>query len=223
MPEDYVWYRRLAEVPAVNYISPSDIDRSKLREANAKPKIQTYRSLLDGQPHTSVMWGDTSQSPAAGHRVTYDGGRRLCTEAELREQLRFVYEAFELPGSAHDYHFRLMGACEVLWSNRELAPWALNEVERLSLLDIQLVEAHPYDRGEDMDMRDVGQPAYWRLMMMYQREGYLLEAAEVAERASRFVQRDPQNRQDTDPRQQWAQQASEIRVRIAAIEGRDGS
>lgn len=220
-PEDYVWYRRLAEVPGVDYAPPSNIDRRKLPGVSASPQLEKF--FFDGKPHISAWWGSTTASPAAQHGDSDQARRRSYNEADLQQRLQHVYEALELPGTAQDYHYKLLNACELLWASREVASWALNEVERLSLLDIQLVETHPSDPGTDMDMREVSQPAYWRLGMMYQREGYLLEAAEIAERGGRFVRRNPQSRDDLDPAAGYLKLASDLRDRIATIEARDDS
>jgi len=223
MTEAYTWYPRLAEIPGIRYVPPSGIDRGRLRGVNAKPRIERYRSVLDGTTHVSAMWGDTSQSPAAAHGDAAADAGRPRNEAELNKRLRGAYEALELPGSAHDYHFKLLGAYQTLWSSRTLAAWALNEVERLCLIDIELIEAHPLDPGEDFDLREVGQPAFNQLIQLYQREGYLREAIQIAERAAHFLRRRPGQGEPDDPQQHYLQLAEEISARIAAIERPDGS
>jgi len=223
MTEAYTWYPRLADVPGVHYATPPGIDRSRLRGARDQPKIQSYRNPLDGTTHIYAMWGNTSQSPASGHPDPHkDDGRQLSTETELTEQLRYTHEALELPGTAHDYHFRLLGAYELLWSRRSLASWALNEVEKLCLLDLELIEAHPLDPGENFDLREVGQPAFNQLIQLYQREGYLVEAIEIAERAARLLRPHSSQKEPSDPHRRYLEQAEEIRARIAAIENPDG-
>lgn len=215
MPLAYSWYRRIGDVPGIPYSTPPGIDRSKLSRADAKPSV--HESRWEDQPVVSAIWpGGGSRSPAGEHM-------NLGGESPLTALLQRLSEALELPGTASDYHFAIMGVYQALYSRRREMPGALSEVERLCWLDISLIERCPADAGSDFDLREVGQPAFTQLISLYQREGFLADALLVAERASNFV-RPYANRADPyDPRQQFHDQAEELRQRIAAAQQRNDS
>jgi hypothetical protein len=178
----YDWFPRLAAIPGVNYAGHPDIDRTKLPGHCAKPRIQTLS--FGGETHVSAMWnlpdgGATSQSPAAGWSST-----------DLRGSpagfVRRVYEALELPGAASDYHFALLRAYEELWSMRRGEPEILAELERLCLLDIALVEARPEIIGYTGAAKGVASrvPAFEHLVFLYEGEGFLKDALDIARRAA---------------------------------------
>jgi hypothetical protein len=99
-------------------------------------------------------------------------------------------EALELPGEPSDYHFALMGVYQALWQRRRNAPELLTEIETLCLLDIHLVEAQPsivvnvYGNGP----RFLQVPAFSQLIQLYEREGFLHAAIDIASRAQPFEQ-----------------------------------
>jgi hypothetical protein len=95
-----------------------------------------------------------------------------------------------LPGVLTDYHFAIQGCVGRLWERRRDEPAVLKDVERLSFLDIQLVEAQPdlfdWDSGEKTSLPLIAAFSY--LIRLYSREGYVREALEVANRAARLNQ-----------------------------------
>jgi hypothetical protein len=200
------WYRRLAELPGLRYDGSSGVDRRRLRGRNAVPQVQKFRDFED-RPSESLWWpasdgkGGGSASPAQQH------GMDPQQDAPVSAVLRRVYETLELPGEPSDYHFALMGAYERLWARRREAAGLLEEVEKLCLLDVRLIEARPdivtdERGGKTMFLRV---PAFGRLIFMYEREGFLREALEVAELASRFDQEQ--------------QRLTDMHVRLARLEG----
>jgi hypothetical protein len=130
-------------------------------------------------------------------------------DAPVSAVLRRVYETLELPGEPSDYHFALMGAYEAVWACRREAAGLLDEVEKLCSLDIRLIDARPdivtNERGGKVSFLRV--PAFGRLIFMYEREGFLREALEIAELASRFDQEE--------------QRLAELRVRVARLEAEE--
>ncbi len=179
---DIHWYERLGNVPGVAYEGHPDVDRRKLPQHDAKPSMESF--VFDGRTQRSLSWktheGSNSRSPAAG----WAGGDdpRNTSAAQL---LRRLYEAIELPGTISDYHFAMLGAYQELWSRRRREPEILPELEKILLLDIALVEAHPksitFDtQGEKFVPRV---PAFEYLVALYEREGFLHEALEIAKRA----------------------------------------
>ncbi len=210
MASGFTWYRRLGDIPGVGYATPPGVNRFKLRGASAKPKVSRFG--FEGRQRLSAEWpGGGSASPASQHMRTDKDG-------PLTEVLHRLHEALELPGTASDYHYALMETYQALYSRRREEALALVEVERLCWLDIALVERCPRDRGEEFDLREVDHPAFSRLMQIYEREGYLLEARSVAERAAGFMRPNPANSDREDPRQYYLERAAAISQRIAAIE-----
>ena len=114
-------------------------------------------------------------------------------------------EALELPGKLSDYHFAIQNCHNSLKGFAREEPWVLEEVERLCWLDIRLISEYPEiitpepiniadeelakiataRRGE---RRFATVLAFQQLISMYDREGYLREALEVAKIAERFEQ-----------------------------------
>jgi hypothetical protein len=101
-----------------------------------------------------------------------------------------VYEGLELPGEGTDYHFLIQGCAKELWGRRRDEPDVLEEVERLCWLDIQLVESLPEAVMDEFS----DEPRFYQVLSfdilidLYEREGFLHEALEVADRAARHGQ-----------------------------------
>ena len=185
------WFRRLAEVPGIEYECSPNIDRSLLPEHDAIPEISTYESSLDSKINTYISWktaeGSTSASPA--HR--WQGWGRIPeprqNETLAQAILRQCQETLELPGILSDYHHALQSCHELLWKHRRQDIWIITEIERLCLLDIQLIEVQnsisiEKDRGFSL--------AWGRLIQLYEREGNLLEAFALAQRFDILYPRD---------------------------------
>lgn len=184
------WYPRLAEVPKLGYEGSAGVDRTRLPGFNLKPRIQRHE--WDGKVHESLMWpmkdGSTSAAPATQLEST-----PLPGETPARTALRHCHEALELPGTLSNYHFIIQGAHETIWKYRRREPWVVEEAERLCWLDLRLVQVHPeaitfddFVRGEGPNYPRV--LAFYRLISLYEAEGYLRDALAVAEIAVRFNQ-----------------------------------
>jgi hypothetical protein len=183
------WFRRFGDIPGVAYMPPSNFDRSKLSGHDAVPEIHVYE--FDGRRRENLMWRfdgrATSASPA--HELAFGSN---AVDQPTAEILQRVAEGLELPGEPSDYHFLIQGSAGALWDRRRAEPWALAEVERLCRLDIQLVQALPSAVMAD----DRAEPKFFRittfplLIGLYEREGFLREALEVAEMAVRYGQED---------------------------------
>src|SRR5262249_22647509 len=106
------------------------------------------------------------------------------------ELLKHCYESLELPGVPSDYHFLIQGCASALWAQRRREPQVLEDVETLCWLDIQLIEARP----ETIRFEHDDEPRFYRvltfaiLIELYEREGYLRDALDVAERSARHGQ-----------------------------------
>jgi hypothetical protein len=119
----------------------------------------------------------TSQSPANQHSEGLaDTGRIVVTLAEV----------LELPGEPGDYHFAIQQTVGVLRSNAAGDLGALNLVETLCWYDIHLAYAAP----DALSVIRDGARQWYRLTTLatlvglYEREGALREALQVASIAS---------------------------------------
>jgi hypothetical protein len=94
----------------------------------------------------------------------------------------------ELPGIVTDYHFAIQSACGRLWLDRLENPQYLTELERWCRLDLALLKAKPYgfqyEHDGELSYYSIGAFSYLR--SLYEKEGALLEALEVAEEESQF-------------------------------------
>ena len=174
-------YTRLADIQDLGYRTPPGIDRRTLPNHNLRPNISTYS--FDGKPRVSVMWdmgngGSTSQSPAAAW------GNGGTMEVSWPDVLRRLYEAVELPGSISDYHNAIWRTFDALWDRRRQDPDILPELERLCLLDLKLMEFLPEMARVSPDHMPqmVHVPATRHLIRLYEREGFVADALEIARR-----------------------------------------
>lgn len=204
-------------MPRIEYESPVPIDRGSLPRHDATPR-QTRVSLFDGREFDELRWDPekneyedfvTSRSPAQDHAWAAD--RDEIDSEALRTRL---WESLELPGEPSDYHFAIQSAAALLWRRKATEPDALRWCEYLFRLDLRLIESCP-DAIRDRYAEDDGsRPPYYQatafdsLTSMYEREGYLAEALDVATVAARFGQ--GQSRID------------EIRERLEAVRAEDG-
>lgn len=149
--------------------------------------------------------GSTSATPAQQYRDGDFGDAKTVDDV-----LHQLGEALELPGNPSDYHFLIAAAQERLWKFRFREPGALAEIERLCLLDIELVRVQP---GIIAPYRD-GEPAlhmavFESLYRLYSKEGFLGELRDIQQMAvEEFNQR-------SGPR------LDEVRERLAVLEAED--
>lgn len=181
------WFRRLAEVPGVDYSGDRKVRRSTLAGHNAVPRVVSHS--FEGERREYLMWrtqdGDTSSSPAFHYGMASSSTMPDKSSPDL---LRHLSEVLELPGVTSDYHFAIQRCIDEFWKRRRQEPNILSEIERLSWLDIKLIEARPstitYERDGKTEFARV--IAFGYLIQLYERNGYLFEALEVAHRAERF-------------------------------------
>jgi hypothetical protein len=130
------------------------------------------------------------------------------TSMQPERLIRNLETALELPGEPLDYHFLIQQTCGLLFWRRRKYPGALEEVERLARLDVELVEACPgmieHEPGEHFRVE-----SFLRLVRIYEREGSLQEALEFAERGAKCHQ------------EGLAKRAADLRARLAALEAED--
>lgn len=201
------WFRRFGDIPGIQYAGDPRVDRSKLAGHDDVPKVIRYE--FDGKRQQAFSWplkgGSGSASPAHRHRSIEDG---TATPAEL---LLNTLEGLELPGVASDYHFIIQGCAERLWARRREERQVFEIVESLCWLDIRLIEARPTAISLELG----GKPSFFRviafqrLIDLYEREGFLKKALDIAIRAAAFQQGDIY--------------AVRLRERIAALEAEDAA
>jgi hypothetical protein len=181
------FYRRLADVPGINYTGSPRVQRVRLPGHDLKPTIN--RSDFAGRQHEYAIWSysdGTSSSASPAKNWLSQPPPESATPAEILQHLR---EVLELPGDASDYHFAIQGCFERLWTLRHRHALVVEEVETLCWLDIRLLEALPdtlrFEQagGTFVYARSI---AFERLVQLYERNGYLAEALDVAQRATRF-------------------------------------
>lgn len=182
---DENWFPRFAEIPGIEYTPPAGLDFSGLTGRGKIPEISYYN--FGGKKRKSIMWkyGDVSSSASPAHdwKTAPRQG-----ESEATTLLRQAYETLELPGTLSDYHFALQRTHDELngFIGKEI--WIPAEIEKLCRLNVRLLETHPetisYENDEGIHYARV--TAFNRLIGLYENEGYLREALEVAKIATRF-------------------------------------
>jgi hypothetical protein len=198
------WVRRFGDIPGVTYRPPSGVDGKRLPRHEAVPEIYVFE--FDGKRHESLWWpADGSGGSASPAKSRASGA----LDAPTRDLLRNVYEGLELPGEPSDYHFLIQGCADELWGRRGREPEVLEDVETLCWLDVQLIEACPdairNDSSDEPKFFNV--LTFWILIDLYEREGFLHEALDVAERAARYGQ--------------GLEACDRLAERIAAVENED--
>lgn len=156
-----------------------------------------------------------SASPATQHSVRRVGRRQPDqTSPTAQELLQELFKTLELPGELNDYHSAISISCSSLWSHRRDAPWVSPAIERFCLLEIRLLEVFPNFRQDAHpdsytdNVAPLRYAAFDNLVRLYEREGYLLEAMDVAERAKRMGQGD--------------ELADQLRERVEALRAEGG-
>lgn len=193
------WYRRLADVPGVEYPGSPDVDRSKLRWTNLEPEVHERVRIPDlpllDSDYDDYEWeyGDeaSSQSPASRHwEEKGDASPSVASKVA-----RALGEALELPGTLKDYHFVIMGAAAYLESIARTDPTVLTLVEEWCLLDLRVVCLDPTlfsYRAQDGEIRQYRVPACAILARLYRSEGALREWLAVEEQSETLTQGDPE-------------------------------
>ena len=189
-PKPYQWFKALAEVPGVVWMSPPGlvVDR---RLSKARP-VADERSFSP----LGVAWTDGAGRPISDDYRTHMSPAELALEGRWQpsdddneeyglqgdpvEVARIACQALALPGTRSDYHQALSWLSHV-----EGVPGAL--VERSLLADIELVLGDPADAlispwsgmtGSDRDLLLAGaSDPIIRLINLYLTEGFLVEAA----------------------------------------------
>ena len=181
------WFRSFSEVPGVGYKGNPSLYRPQLPEHATLPKSGS--SEIAGVHRDYLSWpllfgtGTTSASPVKQWTTQPRSG-----ESPAQTRLRQLYEVLELPGELLDYHFTIQGCCSELWKLRREEPWVLAELERLCWLDIRLIQAYPDIAQVKNERGFLVITTLQHLIALYEQEGYLYDALQVAEIAAQFNQ-----------------------------------
>jgi hypothetical protein len=174
------WFSRFGNIPGVKFEGSPGVDR---RELPGHDAVQPRRG--SASPVHSRAFAELRDMPTA-------------------KLLQHVNEGLELPGAPGDYHFLIEGCTRELWARQRQEPEVLEHVERLCRLNLQLIEACP-DAIRDEKTHFAGVLSFYILIRLYEGEGSLREALEVAEQAVRL--------------KQCEQDRQRLLERIAAVEG----
>jgi len=192
------WFRRLGDIPGLDYETPEAIDRAAISGHDAEPEVHRIE-LLDGEIHESLSWPRTVEPPPGEEPVSaglapvsaYLQAFYARERQPTNELIQAIQEAVELPGRASDYHFALQQALPELRSRMLEAPEVLSHIERFAWLDIRLALAYPRAVSTDMPgvtIRYYMMEAFDTLANLYSGEGFFNEALEVARVAQQFEQ-----------------------------------
>jgi hypothetical protein len=197
------WFRRLGDVPGLDYGPPVVIDREALPRHDAEPKnrddlpISGYLSWgtvwepippeeRDDDEDEDAEWSRDLEAPVTDYLRDFVADDAVPATPDIIERL---WKGLELPGRPYDYHAAIQRVREMLFSRRLAEPEVMETVESLAWLDIRLVLACPYavlvETG-DGDEHFYGMSAFDALIRLYLTEGFMPEALEVAELAERF-------------------------------------
>jgi hypothetical protein len=185
------WFRCFAEVPGIGYKGNPGLYRPQLPEQALVPKSGgTYE--ISNVHREFLSWpmlvgtGTTSASPVKQWTTQPRRG-----ESPAQTRLRQLYETLELPGEHLDYHFALQGCCSELWRLRREESWIFAELEQLCWLDIRFIQTYPDMMQAPNDRAFLVVTTLQYLIALYEQEGYLYEALQVAEIAAKFNQQEP--------------------------------
>lgn len=169
------WFENLRAILGETYPEPiAPVDPAVVSQLHIRPEREdTY--TFEGRIALAWHYPDgtlTSASPAQRYSMTEVAG-------EPPDVLGQLALALELPGEPPDYHFAIQTAADALWAQRRDHHDVYDTVERLYRLDLALLNAHPEIGTIDEIVLHVD--AFDRLGMLYEREGFLPEALELAE------------------------------------------
>jgi hypothetical protein len=210
------WFRRLGDVPGLDYGPPVVVDREALPRHDAEPdnrdgiSIGGYLSWgtvwepvrpeerePDDDEDGGAVWSRDLEAPVTEYLREYldhdaeHGLARVRAERPLAtpDLLRRLWEGLELPGRPYDYHVAIERVREMLFARRLDEAEVMETVESLAWLDVRLVLACPHAvlvQTDEGDEHFYGMSAFDALIRLYQTEGFMREALEVAELAERF-------------------------------------
>lgn len=168
-------------------IDEFETDSSKLiqtTKSEDSDHIQELRKIVE-------RYGEKSYVTEEGEVTSRSPSRRWETEplpGETKSQTtkRELDKKLALEGTTSDYHFAIANACNIMWSYRKEEPWVIKEIEKYFLKGLELIENDPKsimfdDKFPRIELFD-------RLIMLYEREGYIEDAVKLAKKSVEFQQ-----------------------------------
>jgi len=186
--QDAEWFPRLGEVPGIQYPESTLVDRRSLLGHDWQP--QHFKYFLEDRYHVRWPAYDAEWTTASPAQQWYS--RSPAQGHSAAATLRHLHEVLELPGDLFTYHLAIMTGSESLFRFRRTDPWVLEEVERFCLLDMELIVAYPAMIAEERAPGGYVRSSTFRILRnLYEKDGYLREAMEIARLAARFHQESP--------------------------------
>ncbi|TMK99475.1 MAG: hypothetical protein E6G34_02735 [Actinobacteria bacterium] len=167
------WFERLGDVPGITWQPRAEADS---RLIGARPVVREKR--VEGD--SGIGWVDAQGQPLADEWVWRDSPVTLAIEgyfeAPAERRLRLALAALEVPGTRADFS-EALGYAQQAVEQQARPDYTL--LESLLSAHVQLVLADPSGVvGERRQLDRAGQPLAL-LLNLYQREGFLREAAGV--------------------------------------------
>ncbi len=176
------WVQRIGAISGLHHETAANINVRGLPGYGLTPSVRKYS--FEGAARADLEWrwpdGSTTGYSPSSAWVNVEG------EFTAAEKVLRLDESLELPGTPSEYHFALLRTYEFLWPSRRRQCEILSDIERLCLLDIQLVETVPSIINSDGVIFSV--PAFIHLIQLYELDGYLEDAFHLARRAAAIGQ-----------------------------------
>jgi hypothetical protein len=179
------WFRRLGDIPGVTFASAPGVDARALPGYGTVPEIHV-RNDLQGRAYESLWWPSSGVYRGGTGSPAYRWIPPDFRGVSIADVLKKCFEGLELPGPPGDY-LRIIERCAGAHWNRWPRQLGVSEqVEKLCFLGLQLIDACPdalTDRWHEQPRHSY---TFTMLIDLYEREGFLLEALDVAEHAARY-------------------------------------
>jgi hypothetical protein len=192
-----VWYRRMGDIPGLDYSPPVRVNRETLPGHDREPEIREIEAL-PGEYWSFLSWPGMVEEPPGPDDDPEEGPAYRPLDSPPREHLTDalddasiatdmlvgrLWEALELPGGPEDYRSALDRVCERLEERKLTEPSVLQTVESIAWLAVRLATA-----CRDIAIADKWSNVGFRTLIdLYRGEGFLREALEVAELERPFL------------------------------------
>lgn len=201
-PAEVEWFRSFAEIPGIEWVSPVDVAIDPNLGA-AHPVAVDPDDTWEGGP--TFRWVDGAGQPVGGPYGYRDSPVAVVTEGLYDEpparQLKLSLTSLAYPGTRYDYA-QALSAAERAVQSEGVARFDVLDVVLQGHIGLMLAGprealAAPWSDYE-IPMERASDP-FIALMTLYQREGFLLEAAGI-ERLLETLPADAQSRYVPEPR-----------------------
>lgn len=184
---DLEWFASFSAIPGIEWQRPSEVAVGP-PWSTARPVVE---ALGGGESDfTLVRWVDEHGDPLPDGSYWSPAeiaGRSAWQARSTSEVVRAAVTALSLPGTRRDYFDALEHATSALWPIDDEDPHRASWIEHFAWLGIALLRVDlehavipPFTdpKARTAYLAAAAQP-YWTLIRLYQREGFLREAAAV--------------------------------------------